>query len=45
MTTLIIGDVKTNLFCTNCKHINHAMKTWCNKKKEEVVTSVIEVMA
>jgi hypothetical protein len=38
MTTLIIGDVKTNLFCTNCKHINHVMKTWHSKKKEEVVT-------
>jgi hypothetical protein len=45
MTTLIIGDVKTSLFCTNYKHINQAMKTWHSKKKEEIVTSVIEVMA
>ncbi len=44
MTTLIIGDAKTNLFCTNCMHINHTMKTWRSKKKDEIVITVIEVM-
>ncbi len=41
MTTLAIGDVKANLFCTNCKCTNHTMVTYCNK--DEVVTSVVEV--
>jgi len=44
MTTLIIGDAKTDLFCINYIHINHAMKTWPSKKNEEIITRVIEVM-
>ncbi len=42
MTTSTTCDVKTKLFCTNCKCTNHKVEPCHNK--EEAIISVVEVM-